>query len=102
MTAQETILTALAGVIGGNPNARFEWPELVLLAWRADPIRFGMVGHRQHPDTKAVSSCVSYMVKSGLLDERRSETNELPRKQATYALTKKGLNRARKLLRKAA
>lgn len=93
MTATETILTALAQ--RPDPTQPIDWPELVLLAWRADPVRFGMHRYRQYPDTKRIAAEAANMKRKGLLTLKRGNEHVSPTIQGVYRLTAAGLKRGR-------
>lgn len=64
MTARAALLTALTRAAGHDGTDRiFDWPELVVIAYRFDPGTFGLPWyHELYPDTKKIACLVAEMV----------------------------------------
>jgi len=97
MTATQSILTALTQ--RPDPTAEIDWPELVLLLWRADKRRFGMP-NIDGPDTKIIQAVVSKMVPKTKAWQRNSRPLGVPTLErvatGVYRLTEEGMRRGRR------
>jgi len=104
MTASETLCTALARAARARGiDASFPLSDVVLLCWRENPELFAMRGYPHHPDNKRVGVAITDAISKGLLTSQNGNPygktgrriGLSPREQATYLLTKKGMERSK-------